>query len=56
MNRPRSLEHWDRGFESYSRYGFVCVNSVFVLSSGLVTGWSLVQGVLPTVYRIKKLK
>jgi hypothetical protein len=36
----------------------VCVYSVFVLScvgSGLATGWSPVQGVLPTVYRIKKL-
>jgi hypothetical protein len=37
----------------------VCVYSVFVLScvgSGLATGWSPVQGVLPTVYKIKKLK
>jgi hypothetical protein len=37
----------------------VCVYSVFVLfcvSSGLATGWSCVQGILPTVYRIKKLK
>jgi hypothetical protein len=34
----------------------VCVYSVFVLScvgSGLTTGWSLVQGVLPTVYKCK---
>jgi hypothetical protein len=34
---------------------FVCVSSVFVLScvgSGLATGWSPVQGVLPTVYNI----
>jgi hypothetical protein len=33
---------------------FVCVYSVFVLScvgSGLATGRSLVQGVLPTVYK-----
>jgi hypothetical protein len=33
---------------------FVCVYSVFVLScvsSGLATGWSLVQGVLPIVYK-----
>jgi hypothetical protein len=32
---------------------------MFVLScegSGLATGWSPVQGVLPTVYKIKKLK
>jgi hypothetical protein len=27
----------------------VCVYSVFVLGSGLATGWSLVQGVLPNV-------
>jgi hypothetical protein len=27
----------------------VCVYSVFVLCSGLVTGWSPIQGVLPTV-------
>jgi hypothetical protein len=35
---------------------FVCVYSVFVLScvsSGLATGWSLVQGALPTVYKCK---
>jgi hypothetical protein len=35
---------------------FVCVYSVFVLScvsSGLATGLSLVQGVLPTVYKCK---
>jgi hypothetical protein len=31
-----------------------CVYSVFVLS--YVEDWSLVQGVLPTVFRIKKLK
>jgi hypothetical protein len=34
----------------------VCVYSVFVLScvgSGLATGWSLVQGFLPTVYKCK---
>jgi hypothetical protein len=37
----------------------VCVYSVFVLfcvGRGLATGWSPVQGVLPTVYTIKKLK
>jgi hypothetical protein len=35
---------------------FVCVYSVFVLScvgSGLAMGWSLVQGVLPTVFKCK---
>jgi hypothetical protein len=34
----------------------VCVYYVFVFScvgSGLATGWSLVQGVLPTVYKCK---
>jgi hypothetical protein len=36
---------------------FVWVYSVFVLScvsSGLATGWSLVQGVLPVVYKCKR--
>jgi hypothetical protein len=28
---------------------FVCVYSVFVLGSGLATGWFPVQGVLPSV-------
>jgi hypothetical protein len=35
------------------------VYALFVLSyvgSVLATGWSPVQGVLPTVYKIKKLK
>jgi hypothetical protein len=35
---------------------FVCIYTVFVLGSGLRTGSSPVQGVLPTVYRVKKLK
>jgi hypothetical protein len=33
-----------------------CVYVVLCVGSGLATGWSLAQGVLPTVYRIKKLK
>jgi hypothetical protein len=33
-----------------------CVGGVLCVGSGLATGWSLVQGVLPTVSRIKKLK
>jgi hypothetical protein len=33
-----------------------CVCVVLCIGSGLATGWSPVQGVLPTVYRIKKLK
>jgi hypothetical protein len=34
MNRLRPLEHWDRGFESYSRHGCLCVRLfyMFVLS------------------------
>jgi hypothetical protein len=33
-----------------------CVCVVLWVCRGLETGWSPVQGVLPTVYRIKKLK
>jgi hypothetical protein len=33
-----------------------CVCVVMCVGSGLVTGWSPVQGVLPNVYRIKKVK
>jgi hypothetical protein len=55
----RPLEHWGRGFESQSRHGclsaFIGLCVVVCISSGLETGWSLVQEVLPTVYRIKKL-
>jgi hypothetical protein len=61
MNCLRPLEHWDRGFESYSRHGYLCVClfcvcAVLCLGRGLATGWSPVQGLLPTVYRIKELK
>jgi hypothetical protein len=54
MNCLRLLEHWDRGFESHSRHGCMhcvrlfCVCVVLCAGSGLATGWSLVQGVLPT--------
>jgi hypothetical protein len=34
----------------------VCVCVVLCIGSGLATGWRPVQGYLPTVYRIKKLK
>jgi hypothetical protein len=34
----------------------VCVYCVFVLGNGLATGWSLVQGVLPTLYRLENWK
>jgi hypothetical protein len=49
------LEHWGHGFESHSRHG--CLRA-FILCVGisLVTGWFPIQGVLQTVYRIKKLK
>jgi hypothetical protein len=33
-----------------------CICVVLCVGSGLATGRSPVQGVLPTVYRIKKLK
>jgi hypothetical protein len=43
-----------RGMDVCARLFCICV--VLCVSSGLEMGWSLVQGVLPTVYRIKKLK
>jgi hypothetical protein len=33
-----------------------CVCVVLCVGSSLAMGWSLVQGVLPTVYKFKKLK
>jgi hypothetical protein len=33
-----------------------CVCVVLCVGRGLATGWSPVQGVLPTVYKVKKLK
>jgi hypothetical protein len=50
----RTLESWVR--IPLEAWMFVCVYSVFVLfciGSGLATGWSLVQGVLPIVYKCK---
>jgi hypothetical protein len=55
-------ERWDRGFESHSRHGCLyyvrlfCVCILLCVGSSLATNWSPVQGVLPAVYRIKKLK
>jgi hypothetical protein len=53
MSSPaRTLGTWVRN--PLETWTFVCVYSVFMLScvgSGLATGWSLVQGVLPTVYK-----
>jgi hypothetical protein len=59
LRRPK---HWDRGFQSLSRHGCLsafilfCVCVVLCVDSGLMTGWSLVQGVLPTVYKIYNSK
>jgi hypothetical protein len=47
MKCLRPLEHWNSGFESYSRHG--CLFILFVLGSAISTGWSPVQGVLPTI-------
>jgi hypothetical protein len=60
MNCLRSLESWCRGFESHSRHGYLCVRLfcvcvVLYVGKGLATGWSPVQGVLPSVCRITKL-
>jgi hypothetical protein len=51
MNRLRSVEHWDRGFESYSRHECLCA-FILCVGSDLATGWSPFQGVLPTVIRL----
>jgi hypothetical protein len=34
----------------------LCVCIILCVGCGLAAGWSSVQGVLPTVYRIQKLK
>jgi hypothetical protein len=45
MNCPRSLEHWNRGFEPHSRHGCLCAFILClccsVCSSGLATEWPL---------------
>jgi hypothetical protein len=43
-----------RGMDVYVRFFCVCV--VLCVGSGLATGWSLVQGVLPSVYRLRNWK
>jgi hypothetical protein len=43
-----------QGMDVCVRLFYVCV--VLCLGSSLATGWSPVQGVLPTMYKIKKLK
>jgi hypothetical protein len=59
MDSLRSLERWDREFESYSRHGCLCVRLfcvcvVLCVGSGLWTGLSLVQGVPPSVQKKKE--
>jgi hypothetical protein len=54
MNCLRSLALWDRGFESHSTHGCLCVRLfcvcvVLCVGSGLATGWSPAQGVLSSV-------
>jgi hypothetical protein len=61
MNCLRSLGLWDCGFESHSGHGFFvfmlcfCICVVLCLGSGLATGWTLAQGVLPSVKMITEL-
>jgi hypothetical protein len=60
INCLLSLERWDRGFEFHLGMDvcvrLFCVCVVLCEGSGLVTGWSFVQGVLPTVYRLGNWK
>jgi hypothetical protein len=56
MKCLRSLEGCGRGFESHRRHGCLCVRLFCVcvalcVGSGLATGLSPVQGVLPTVLK-----
>jgi hypothetical protein len=50
----RTLGSWVR--IPFKAWMSVCVYSVCVVGSGLVPGRYPAQGLLPTVYRIKKLK
>jgi hypothetical protein len=59
MKCLRPLKHWDRGFESHSRHGGLTAFILVVLScvdSGLTTGWSPIQRVLPTGCKINKFR
>jgi hypothetical protein len=56
MNCLRSFGRWDRGFESHLKNGCLyvllfCVCVVLWLGTGLATGWSVAQGVQPSVYK-----
>jgi hypothetical protein len=57
----RSIERWDHRFEYHSRHDYLCSFNLRLcvrvcVGRGLAMGWSLIPRVLPTVYRIKKLK
>jgi hypothetical protein len=57
----RSLGRYDRGFEYHFGHGylmcvFFCVCVAVCVGTGLVMGCSPVQGVLPTIWKVKKLK
>jgi hypothetical protein len=43
-----------QGMDVFLDLFYICV--VLCFGSGLETGWSLVQGVLQTAYKIKKLE
>jgi hypothetical protein len=55
----RLLKHWTRGFESHWRHECLPAFIVFVLSCvsrGLAMGWSPVEGVLQTLYKIHTVR
>jgi hypothetical protein len=55
MNRFLPHEQWDCEFEFHSKHECLCA-SILCVGSGFATGWSPVEGVLPTVYRWKNWK
>jgi hypothetical protein len=61
MNCLRPLKRWGREFESHARHESPCVCLfcacvVLRVGSGLTTSSSPFQGVLPSVYGLKKLR
>jgi hypothetical protein len=52
-----TLGSWARiPLEAWMSVRLFCVCVVLCVVSGLARGWCLVQGVLPTVYKVKRLK